>query len=86
MSEFNYVNVQGHMTLVKKIGRNHYKMRWPETKDSRELYVRKRKGKWTVTTGDGNYWSLPSNKGLVLDLLKNVDNWIAETILLGEEP
>lgn len=74
-ADFN-VTFGSSVYLVKQISNNHFKLKG----SSGEFYIFKRKGKWTLN--DHGYYF--THKKFIDRFLKNKDDWIIETLLLGE--
>ena len=63
--------------LAKQISRNSFAFKGPT---GRVFYMRKKKGKWILTDPHGYYFH---NEKFTEVFLKNKDDWIIETLLLG---
>ena len=81
ISDFIYKDHNSITVTARQLGHNYYRLRYEGGKGY--IYLLKRKGKWKIHNEKGNYWNISLYRGVLKDLLNNMDTWIAETILLG---
>lgn len=78
MSIFNF-NFIGQFIMVHELSKNNYRMECE--KWEAPIYIFKRKGRWWHIQ-EGTYYTV--SKKFLGDFLLNKEEWIVETILLGD--
>ena len=82
--KFSYIDHKNDIVKAVYISRNTYYLKYAGTQNG--FYLVKRKGKWKgIGEENGCYWNISSSRGVIKDLLAGMDNWVAETILLGND-
>lgn len=78
---FNFDFASQFIKVYKLNKKNYYRIECDKWNDPIAIYIFKRKGRWWHIQ-DGKYYTV--SKRFLHEFLKHKDEWIVETILLGD--